>query len=422
MSLSDAGRRQLHSIQQATPGRKPLVFMGTSAELVHALEPAAAAPPARSGRARAAAASSAPKPGEPKAPELRAGVMTKCLFQGKQVRYVTFGGRVYWVASDVTDTLGLPGLSKIVAGLQEKEREKEGELKKEREAQALSELSLWVGNIPIQYAEQGKLRSVLKDSGVLNGLTRMTVRAKPGKRNGSWALLNFASSDALSAAAAATVTVDGDGGERVALEIKRSEADTELERKRSSVAESGSQEFGALEEMVNDHKGKETQQVTIADSKAAAFDEIATFTTKGIFRLVLRNPTEISHAFQVILPPASEVSNEGPRSRVLGLLPAVSWAWFSAWGSLEPPRRDGENAQKTGIFGGKMGEIWTKKCEPRELTKDQTGRTLWTNELQWWSTGSRRKRARRTPRCRPISAVCRTVRPIPIRPCPTPPR
>ena len=314
MSLSDAGRRRLHSIQQAIPGRKPLVFMGTSAELVHALEPAAVAPPSGR-RARAAATSSAPKPGEPKAPELRAGVMTKCLFQGKQVRYVTFGGRVYWVASDVTDTLGLPGLSKIVAGLQEKEREKQGELKKEREAQALSELSLWVGNIPIQYAEQGKLRNVLKDSGALDGLTRMTVRAKPGKRNGSWALLNFANSDALSAAAAATVTVDGDGGERVALEIKRSEADTELERKRSSVAESGSQEFGALEEMVNDHKGKETQQVTIADSKAAAFDEIATFTTKGIFRLVLRNPTEISHAFQNFVDERASMVEHGLKEK-----------------------------------------------------------------------------------------------------------
>ena len=40
-------------------------------------------------------------------------------------------------------------------------------------------------------------------------------------------------------------------------------------------------------------------------------------------------------------------------------------------GSLEPPHRDGENAQKTGKNGGKMGEIRPKECEPRELTKDQ---------------------------------------------------
>ena len=55
----------------------------------------------------------------------------------------------------------------------------------------------------------------------------------------------------------------------------------------------------------------------------------------------------------------------------LGPGAAVSWPWVLAWGSLEPPRRGGENAQKTGENGGKMGEIRPKKCEPRELTKDQ---------------------------------------------------
>ena len=74
---------------------------------------------------------------------------------------------------------------------------------------------------------------------------------------------------------------------------------------------------------------------------------------------------------QVILPPASGVSNEGPRSRVLVPLPAVSWPWVPAWGSLEPPRQDGENAQKTRKNGAKMGEIRSKRCEGRELTKDQ---------------------------------------------------
>ena len=53
------------------------------------------------------------------------------------------------------------------------------------------------------------------------------------------------------------------------------------------------------------------------------------------------------------------------------LLPAVSWPWVPACGSLEPSRQDGENAQKTGKNGGKMGEIRPKKCEGRELTKDQ---------------------------------------------------
>ena len=74
---------------------------------------------------------------------------------------------------------------------------------------------------------------------------------------------------------------------------------------------------------------------------------------------------------QVILSPAPGVSNEGRSSELLVLVPAVSWPWVPAWGSLEPPRRDGENAQKTGKNGEKMGEIQPKTCEGGELTKDQ---------------------------------------------------
>ena len=43
------------------------------------------------------------------------------------------------------------------------------------------------------------------------------------------------------------------------------------------------------------------------------------------------------------------------------LLPAVSWPWVPVWGSLEPCRRDGENAQKTRKNGEKMGELRSKK-------------------------------------------------------------
>ena len=74
---------------------------------------------------------------------------------------------------------------------------------------------------------------------------------------------------------------------------------------------------------------------------------------------------------QRILWLASGVSNEGGSSPLLVPLPAVSWPWVPAWGSLEPPRRDGENAQKTRKNGEKMGEIQPKRCEGRELTKDQ---------------------------------------------------
>ena len=53
---------------------------------------------------------------------------------------------------------------------------------------------------------------------------------------------------------------------------------------------------------------------------------------------------------QVILKETA-VSNEGGISPLLVPLPAVSWPRVPAWGSLEPPRRDGENAQKTGENG-----------------------------------------------------------------------
>ena len=46
----------------------------------------------------------------------------------------------------------------------------------------------------------------------------------------------------------------------------------------------------------------------------------------------------------------------GPAKRCLGALDTVSWPWIPVLGLLEPPRRGGENAQKTGIFGEKMDD------------------------------------------------------------------
>ena len=60
-----------------------------------------------------------------------------------------------------------------------------------------------------------------------------------------------------------------------------------------------------------------------------------------------------------------------PEKRCSDPLATVCWPWVLACGLLEPPRRDGENAQKTGKNGEKMGEIRPKRCEGRELTKDQ---------------------------------------------------
>ena len=74
------------------------------------------------------------------------------------------------------------------------------------------------------------------------------------------------------------------------------------------------------------------------------------------------------HPCQLILWLASAVSNEGRSSPLLALLPAVSWPWVPAWGSLEPPRRDGENAQKTRKNGEKMGEIRPKTCKGVGIT------------------------------------------------------
>ena len=54
----------------------------------------------------------------------------------------------------------------------------------------------------------------------------------------------------------------------------------------------------------------------------------------------------------------------------LGSLAAVSWPWVPAWGSLEPSRPGGGNAQKTGKKGAKMGEIRPKKCEQGRERRD----------------------------------------------------
>ena len=62
-----------------------------------------------------------------------------------------------------------------------------------------------------------------------------------------------------------------------------------------------------------------------------------------------------------------EFSPLGPRA-------AVSWPWVLAWGSLEPARRGGENAQKTGKHREQMGEIWSKTCEQGKERRDHLGR------------------------------------------------
>lgn len=184
MALSDPGRMRLRDLQTSLPGKKPVCFKGDQVELTSILEPkpergagsgklkgkagprttvSATQSSARGGGAGVMGTAKENEKIELIGDRLRVSVVSKCVFQGKQIRYIEYNKEeVYWMATDVTDTLGLAGLSKIVAGLQD------------------------------------------------------------------------------------------------------------------------------------DCK----QQITIADYKSTAFDQIATFTTKGIFRLVLRNPTGLSQAFQ----------------------------------------------------------------------------------------------------------------------------
>ena len=87
------------------------------------------------------------------------------------------------------------------------------------------------------------------------------------------------------------------------------------------------------------------------------------------FSVAFRSAVVIS--CQLILLTAPGVSNEGGSSPLLALAPAVSRPRVPAWGSLEPPRRGGENAKKTGKNGAKMGEVWPKKCEQGRDRRDQ---------------------------------------------------
>ena len=61
----------------------------------------------------------------------------------------------------------------------------------------------------------------------------------------------------------------------------------------------------------------------------------------------------------LVLPGDPLVSSCGVERRgsseLLALAPAVSWPWVPAWGSLEPPRPGGDNAQKSGGKRGKSG-------------------------------------------------------------------
>ena len=80
--------------------------------------------------------------------------------------------------------------------------------------------TLWVGNIPHKLAKEGEegLRRVCEAAGV-SSVVQVTLRLKPAKKNGSWALLAFDDASELQRASESSLVVDGDDGERVALRV-----------------------------------------------------------------------------------------------------------------------------------------------------------------------------------------------------------
>ena len=88
----------------------------------------------------------------------------------------------------------------------------------------------------------------------------------------------------------------------------------------------------------------------------------------------------------------------GPAKRCLGALDTVSWPWIPVLGSLEPPRRGGENAQKTGIFGEKMGEIRSKRCEGVGITwYEESSESTSLDESSCTSASTRQSRSAERP-------------------------
>ena len=82
-----------------------------------------------------------------------------------------------------------------------------------------------------------------------------------------------------------------------------------------------------------------------------------------------------------------------PEKRRSEPLATASRPWVPACGSLEPPRQDGENAQKMGKNGEKMGEIRPKTCKGVGITWLASVLPHWAAfltdgaELQFISTG-----------------------------------
>ena len=86
-------------------------------------------------------------------------------------------------------------------------------------------------------------------------------------------------------------------------------------------------------------KGRGASKLYLVGDSSGATQVVQTLLQLGDMRAHGRPTVPVEVCCSPLLPP----------------LPAVPWPWVPAWGSLEPPRRDGENAQKNGKRRGKNG-------------------------------------------------------------------
>ena len=127
---------------------------------------------------------------------------------------------------------------------------------------ASGRLSVWVGNIPLPHASEGAVREAVRlalveeqelAEGEDMGCTRCTVRVKPDKPNGSWALLSFKDQGSVDRVAVLKVSVVTTDGGCVSLLVKPAQIEQQLARNSRRVKRSQSYGTGALAGLVQRH-------------------------------------------------------------------------------------------------------------------------------------------------------------------------
>eukprot|EP01051_Picozoa_sp_SAG22_P013301 SAG22_NODE_1472_length_4342_cov_3.211171_3_plen_259_part_00 len=81
-------------------------------------------------------------------------------------------------------------------------------------------LCLVMGGIPLRLATEVPLREACTAAGMA-GLVQCTIRVRPDNKNGSWAILDFADTAAMKAAANISIITDSDDGDRVFLQAQQ---------------------------------------------------------------------------------------------------------------------------------------------------------------------------------------------------------